>query len=51
VWSLARDEQKNWTVTELGNFDKRISAMGENAAGEIFVLDYKQGELYRLHAP
>jgi hypothetical protein len=35
-------------ATALGRFDVLISSFGRDAAGEVYMADYKSGSLFRL---
>lgn len=47
IWGAWRDDSLNWRADELLNTSMAISSFGEDAAGEIYVIDYS-GTLYRF---
>jgi glucose/arabinose dehydrogenase len=47
VWGLARDENGSWTRLEPIETGLRISSFGEDAAGEVYVVDL-DGAVYRI---
>lgn len=48
IWGLRKTSIGDWTRTLLLATDMLISAFGRDAAGEILVLDYGRGAVYRL---
>jgi glucose/arabinose dehydrogenase len=48
VWSLARDEDGNWTSSELLKTGINISSFGEDKNGELYVTGLSDGKVYRL---
>jgi hypothetical protein len=50
LWTLERDPEGHWTMTERVQTDLRISSFGEDEAGELYLTDDRSGNLYRLHA-
>ncbi len=49
-WSLHRDAAGQWVQTELLRSGVSISSFGEDEAGELYVVGYNNGTLYRLRA-
>jgi glucose/arabinose dehydrogenase len=49
-WSLHRDAAGRWVQTELLRSGVSISSFGEDEAGELYVVGYNNGTLYRLRA-
>jgi len=49
VWELIRDANSTWTRLDPVETGLRISSFGEDAAGELYVVDI-QGAIYRLRA-
>ncbi|MDX1991865.1 MAG: PQQ-dependent sugar dehydrogenase [bacterium] len=47
IWSAVR-EGNTWTPTVFLDTDLRISSFGEDASGELYVLDYRSGAVYRI---
>jgi glucose/arabinose dehydrogenase len=48
-WSMIRDTQGNWAVTDQGSqAANNPSTFGEDAAGELYVADYGSGIIYHL---
>jgi hypothetical protein len=45
IWSL--DKENNFEMQKLMQTDLNISSFGEDAAGELYVLDY-QGSIYKF---
>ena len=50
VWGLRRTPEGEWESALLLETDLSISAFGQDAAGELYVLDYRAGTIYRLFA-
>jgi hypothetical protein len=50
IWGLAPGQDGAWRVAEVAHTNSRISAFGEDEAGELYVLDMGGGELFRLMA-
>lgn len=50
IWSLSREGDSDWTMTEVLDTDHQISSFGEDEAGELYLTDL-DGGLYRLSAP
>ena len=48
VWAAWRGLEFNWRVIELLDTDMSISSFGEDEAGELHVIDYGRGKVYRL---
>jgi len=49
IWGLARGDGK-WQVSELARVDARISAFGEDEAGELYLADLGGGTVYKITA-
>lgn len=49
IWSLQRDAAGQWQMTERLSPDIRVSSFGEDAAGELYVIDHG-GAVYRMVA-
>ncbi len=50
IWELRRDNEDEWRSDLLLDTDLNIASFGEDAEGEIYVVDL-DGEVYRLTAP
>jgi len=50
TWGLLRNGSGEWESQLLVELDARVSAFGQDAAGEIYVLDHGRGVLYRLES-
>ncbi len=50
IWGLAPDGTGGWQMAELLDSDLQLSSFGEDEAGELYVLDMKEGRLYRIVA-
>jgi glucose/arabinose dehydrogenase len=50
IWALAPDGSGGWLNAEVLKSDLAISSFGEDEAGELYVLDYGSGVIYRLTA-
>jgi len=48
IWASWRDHGFNWRVIELINLDISISSFGEDEAGELYLIDYQRGKLFRI---
>ena len=48
IWASWRDHGMNWQVIELINKGIQISSFGEDQAGEIYVVDFTGGALFRI---
>jgi len=48
IWGLRQDSVGQWEADLLLQADLSISSFGEDAAGEIYVLSYNDGSIYRL---
>lgn len=51
IWALAVPPATSIDAVALGRFDIMVSTFGRNAAGEVFVGDFKTGAVYRISAP
>ena len=50
IWALAPDGSGGWLNAEVLDTNLAISSFGEDAAGELYVLDYGGGVIYRMMA-
>jgi glucose/arabinose dehydrogenase len=50
IWGLRRTPSGDWETTLLLETDTNISSFGQDAAGELYVLDYGGGTIYHLTA-
>lgn len=50
IWGLQREPDGEWTMTSLLETKVSISSFGEDAAGELYVVGYKDGTIYHLTA-
>ncbi|MGD2205624.1 MAG: PQQ-dependent sugar dehydrogenase [Anaerolineae bacterium] len=50
IWGLAFTGGGEWRVARLAQADMRISAFGEDEAGELYLLDMGRGELHKIIA-
>ena len=50
IWASWRDHGLNWRVIELLIASMQISSFGEDEEGEIYLLDYKNGLLFRIES-
>ncbi len=48
VWGLLRDAQGQWQAQQLFKTSANISAFGQDASGEMYLLDRSQGQVLRL---
>ncbi|GIV64215.1 MAG: glucose dehydrogenase [Bellilinea sp.] len=48
VWGMLRDSNGNWVVERLFQLGANISSFGEDAQGEVYVLDHRSGSVYQL---
>lgn len=48
IWGLRRDSGGVWQNIELLKTDFRISSFGEDAIGEVYVVDHSGGAVYRI---
>ena len=48
VWGMFRAANSQWQVERLFQLQVNISSFGEDAAGELYLLDHRNGGLYRL---
>lgn len=49
LWSLARNAQGGWTNSQLFDTAFNISSLGEDESGNLYLLDYGGGVLYRVN--
>jgi glucose/arabinose dehydrogenase len=50
IWGLARTGGGSWRSAQLARADISLSSFGEDEAGELYVVDMGQGELFKLTA-
>jgi glucose/arabinose dehydrogenase len=50
IWGLRRNQEREWEWTELQGTPLKVSSFGQDEDGEIYVLDFKTGDIYRLSA-
>jgi glucose/arabinose dehydrogenase len=50
IWGLRREAPGNWEMALLLDTDINISSFGEDIDGEIYVVSYSDGNIYRLTA-
>lgn len=50
VWGLQQDSGGAWVRTVILNHDRTVSAFGQDADGELYLLDYDNGSTLRLVA-
>ncbi len=50
VWALTRDIAGAWTKTKLLDTELQITSFGEDERGELYLVDFLTGVLYRLGA-
>jgi glucose/arabinose dehydrogenase len=50
IWSLFPQDDRNWLLNPLLDSDIRISSFGEDAYGELYVLDHG-GNVYQIQSP
>jgi glucose/arabinose dehydrogenase len=50
LWGLRQEASGQWQTALLQNSGLRISSFGQDAAGELYVVDYAGGGIYRLTA-
>jgi glucose/arabinose dehydrogenase len=48
VWGLKQDASGNWQQTLLLKHNLTVSSFGQDAAGELYLVDYGNGVIYRL---
>jgi glucose/arabinose dehydrogenase len=48
IWGLRRNNKQEWEWTEFLDTPLMISSFGQDEDGEIYVLDFKTGDIYRL---
>lgn len=48
LWALWRDEAGEWQDAEITGLQRSISSFGQDDAGELYVIDYRNGILFRL---
>ena len=50
LWSLRETSPNNWTMTQAAQTGLGISSFGEDQNGEVYIVDYNGGALYRVTA-
>ncbi len=50
LWTLARNGENEWVMTEMTDTDRTISSFGEDEAGELYLTDIQDGAVYRVTA-
>jgi hypothetical protein len=50
VWTGVADASGNWSQTLVPSHNLTVSSFGQDAAGELYLLDYGNGAVLRLHA-
>jgi hypothetical protein len=50
IWGLQRTASGEWDLALLLKSDATISSFGQDASGELYVLDYGDGTVYHLNA-
>jgi glucose/arabinose dehydrogenase len=50
IWGLALSSEGSWGSAQLARVGINLSSFGEDEAGELYVVDMGQGELYKLAA-
>ena len=50
LWGLRETSPNNWTMTQAAQTGLGISSFGEDQNGEVYVVDYNGGALYRVTA-
>jgi len=48
IWGMLRDSGGNWLVERLFQLGVNISSFGEDAQGELYLLDHRSGSVYQL---
>ena len=51
VWGLKQDASGHWQQTLLFKHNLTVSSFGQDIAGELYLLDYSNGVVYRLVGP
>lgn len=51
IWGLIADEEGNYERVQLLPSGQMVTAFAEDSAGELYILDYGDGGIYRLVAP
>lgn len=51
IWGLIADEDGNYERVQLLPSGQQVTAFAEDNAGELYILDYGEGGIYRLVAP
>ena len=50
VWGLKQDSSGAWVRTVILEHNRTVSAFGQDADGELYLVDYGNGEILRLVA-
>lgn len=48
IWAAYRDTEENWRFDEILNMPFQVSSFGHDEAGEIYVIAYNDGAVYRF---
>jgi hypothetical protein len=48
LWALRETAPNTWENAEIGQLSLLVSSFGEDAAGELYVVDYGDGGVYQL---
>ena len=49
IWSLFRQPDDSWELTEVAQIGANIASFGEDSAGEIYLLDLAAGAIYQIN--
>lgn len=49
VWAAWRDQPGEWQSVEIGQVGALVSSFGEDEAGELYLVNIADGEVYQLH--
>ena len=50
IWGLQETSPNKWTRTLLATTGKTISSLGQDQAGELYLVDYAGGSIFRVQA-
>lgn len=48
IWGLTRNASNEWVTTLIADTDYMISSFGEDEQGELYILDYGSGSVFRI---
>ncbi len=48
VWASYRDSNMQWNTTEFLETGFQVSSFGEDENGEVYIIDYGSGSIYRI---